>query len=121
MTVPQAIKAVQDNLSPDLLVGRWKVQTHPLEGHCYIAAEALHHVLGPSEWTPVRATYKDEGGRATHWWLRHKKTGEIADPTREQYGEDTPPYHLGVGSGFLTKKPSKRAQKVLDRIKKSTK
>ena len=103
-------------LTPDLLKGRWKEQTNPLEGHCYVAAEALWHLLGPGDWTPVCASYRDAGGRTTHWWLRHRRTGRIADPTAEQYAPETPPYHLGRGSGFLTRKPSRRAQVVLDRI-----
>lgn len=112
----QLLKAVQKSLTPDLLVGRWQKQSHPLEGHCYVAAEALYHLVGPA-WKPCCASYQDEGGRATHWWLEHRETGKRLDPTREQYGEELPPYHLGKGSGFLTRKPSRRAQIVLDRVK----
>lgn len=116
MTVKQAIRKVQAALSPDLLVGRWTEQTHPLEGHCYVATEALLHLLGPGDWKPMVASYVDSGGKATHWWLVNKVTGKRADPTREQYLPEKPPYHLGRGTGFLTKKPSRRAQIVLDRI-----
>jgi len=116
MKVNRAIRLVQQNLTPDLLQGRWKQQTHPLEGHCYIAAEALWHLLGKTEWRSVCASYIDEGGKATHWWLVHKITGEIADPTKEQYLPEQPPYHLGKNCAFLTQQPSKRAQKVLNRI-----
>jgi hypothetical protein len=91
-------------------------QTSPLEGHCYIAAEALWHILGKDEWKPMCASYIDETGmKATHWWLVHRVTGEIADPTREQYLPDSPPYHLGTGRGFLTQHPSKRARIVIRR------
>lgn len=115
-SVDVIIAKVQRALSPDLLSGRWKVQTHPLEGHCYIAAEALWHLLGPDEWRPFCASYKDEGGKATHWWLEHRITGERADPTREQYEPDEPPYHIGKPMRFLTKAPSKRARIVIDRV-----
>lgn len=114
--VTKAIKQVQRNLTPDLLRGRWKIQTHPLEGHCYVAAEALWHLLGRVDWKPVFSAYEDEGGRATHWWLVHRTTGVIADPTKEQYEPEQPPYHLGKGCGFQSQQPSKRAQKVLDGI-----
>lgn len=117
MKVRSLIKRVQRSLTPDLLVGRWKVQTNPLEGHCYIAAEALWHLLGRRDWKPCCASYTDEGGRATHWWLVNRKTGRIADPTREQYLPEAPPYHLGKGSGFLTRQPSKRAKAVISRVK----
>lgn len=65
------------------------------------------------------ASYIDEGGKATHWWLQNKITNVIVDPTKEQYLPDKPPYHLGRGSGFLTKKPSKRAQIVINRVNES--
>ena len=112
------IKLIQSNLSPDLLVGRWKVQSNPLEGHCYIAAEALWHLLGKLDWKPMCASYEDIGGKATHWWLVNKTNCTIADPTKEQYAPEEPPYHLGRGTGFLTKNPSKRAQILIDRINK---
>ena len=112
----ELIKKIQKVLTPDLLVGRWKRQSNPLEGHCYVAAEALWHLLGKKDWKPICASYKDEGGKATHWWLVNRHTGEIADPTKEQYLPDQPPYHLGKGSGFLTKHPSRRAQIVIDRV-----
>lgn len=111
-----AIRRVQAALTPDLLKGRWKTQSHPLEGHCYVAAEALWHLLGCSDWMPVCASYTDSGGRATHWWLKQRRTGRIEDPTREQYLPSEPPYHLGRGTGFLTRQPSRRAQIVLDRV-----
>jgi hypothetical protein len=117
MKVRDAIRKVQQSLSPELLVGRWKNQSHPLEGHCYVAAEALWHLLGPKKWKAVCASYVDEGGKATHWWLVHKDTGEIADPTKEQYEPGQPPYHLGKGTGFLTRLPSKRAKVVLKRAR----
>jgi len=112
------IKMVQQAMTPDLLVGRWKQQTSPLEGHCYIAAEALWHLLGTDKWKPMCASYIDDGGKATHWYLIHRETGEIADPTKEQYYPEEPPYHIGKGHGFLTSHPSKRAQIVIDRVRK---
>jgi hypothetical protein len=118
-TLRQSIALVQNALSPDLLKGRWTVvppDAHATEGHCYVAAEALWHLLGREHWQPMCASYQDEHGPATHWWLVHKVTGRRGDPTREQYGEQEPPYHLGRKAGFLTKQPSRRAQIVLDRI-----
>lgn len=110
---------IQQQLSPDLLKGRWTEQTHPLQGHCYVAAEALWHMLGRKGWTPVRASYTDGKGKATHWWLRNDKTRKILDPTAAQYAPNQPPYALGVGSGFLTKQPSKRAQELIKRVKQA--
>ena len=99
-------------LSPDLLHPRYKNQTHPLAGHCYIVAEALRELLG-DEWKPQ--FLKHEG--ASHWFLRHRKTGEVLDPTGVQF--ETPvPYQDAKGKGFLTKEPSKRARKLLERVRR---
>jgi len=117
------IQLVQQVLTTDLLRGRWKIRdnnAHFTDGHCYVAAEALWHLLGTNLYQPFVASYEDKDGKATHWWLVNKDTNELADPTKEQYihvGEK-PPYHLGRRAAFLTKKPSKRAQIVLDRIMK---
>jgi len=116
-TIRKIILLIQNSLSPDLLVGRWKKQVKKLDGHCYIAAEALWHLLGRVDYFPYFAVYKDEGGRATHWWLVNKHTKKIVDPTKEQYLPDDPPYHLGKRGGFLTKLPSKRAKLVISRVR----
>lgn len=108
---------VWQNLTPDLLKGRWKHQEHPLDGHCYIATEALYHLLNGERYQPYFASYLDKVGKATHWWLVDKKTGEIFDPTKEQYLPQQPPYNIGRRGGFLTKKPSKRCKTLLSRIK----
>jgi hypothetical protein len=51
-----------------------------------------------------------------HWFLKSKLTPvTYIDPTADQF--DTPvPYLEGRGRGFLTKAPSKRAQKILERL-----
>ena len=118
--IHKLIKAIHKNLTPDLLKGRWKTQKHPLDGHCYVAAEALYHLLNKKEWQPYYAAYNDKIGKATHWWLVNKKTGKIADPTKEQYYPDNPPYDFGKKAGFLTLLPSKRASIVIERIKNIT-
>lgn len=53
----------------------------------------------------------------THWWIRNSK-GEYLDPTSEQFThkEIELPYDKGIGAGFLTKFPSKRAQEIMKRI-----
>lgn len=109
------IKNIQENLTPDLLKGRWRNQNHPLQGHCYVAAEALWHLLDKTIWRPVCASYVDSQGKATHWWLINIVTNEIADPTREQFSQ--PPYHLGRRTGFLTLQPSARTKKLLEKIR----
>lgn len=114
------IERIKKVLTPDLLKPgyRWMHDPeNPTAGHCYIAAEALWHLLGgmTSRWRPM---YAKEPDGMTHWWLVHQNTGVIADPTRDQYtfvGEE-PPYHLGKRVGFLTKTPSRRASQIMERL-----
>lgn len=84
----------------------------PSTGFCYIATEALYHMLGgrSSGLKPYCAVYEE----GTHWWLEDE-TGKRLDPTSSQYGEDDPPYHLGKGCGFQNGhgQPSKRAASLM--------
>lgn len=96
------------NLSPDLLKKGYE-GSHPLSGHCYVASEAYYHLSG-EKLTPH--TVKHEG--VTHWYLIDKN-GEIIDLTKEQF-ETSPDYTKGRGRGFLTKRPSKRALILMERI-----
>lgn len=78
-------------------------------GCCYVAAEALYHALGGRA-SGLRSTSGRVGGEP-HWWLVGPG-GEIHDPTADQFSE--PPDHsAGVGRGFLTKRPSARAARLL--------
>lgn len=82
-----------------------------LSGNCYVQAEALHHLLGGEQTGWVPHTLQVDGG--PHWFLRHKHSGTILDPTRPE----TPlSYDQGKFTAFLTKQPSKRTQVVLNRI-----
>lgn len=107
------IRSIQKNLTPDLLPNEfWKKrnETNPMAGHCYVASEAYYHLSG-EKLTPqvVRLSSKE-----THWFLKDS-TGAIIDITKDQF-DDPPPYSRGRGSGFLTKMPSKRAQKLIERV-----
>jgi hypothetical protein len=96
------------------------------KGKCYYASEAAYHLLGGKEagYTPMVATY-DESDEATgryfhntHWWLR-RADGTILDITAGQYDYCFPYSSLGKGCGFLTKRPSKRAQEIIDAVHNS--
>lgn len=98
-------------------------------GNCYVTIEALWHLLGgkKSVWQP--AYVKHEGdthwflAKKTFWWVaKNKKPVEgfwknvmILDPTRKQFRK-RPPYELGRACGFLTKNPSKRAKKLMNKM-----
>ena len=114
------IKRIKSSLTKDLLNAKWSAKsTGGLSGHCYVAAEALWHLLGGREagWTPHVLNHHlwpeglDPG--ETHWFLRNGQ--RIADPTAEQF-DGKIAYDRGKPCGFLTKLPSKRARIVLERV-----
>ena len=82
-------------------------------GNCYIASEALYHLLGgkAAGWKPMRVKMKHD----IHWFLKHE-SGLIIDPTVSQFKSELPNYNKAVGIGFLTKRPSKKAQELMQRI-----
>jgi len=91
-----------------------------LKGNCYVACEALYHLLGgkASGWIPINMRH--EG--VSHWALRRSfgpGSGVwnilVLDPTISQF-KTKPNYHRARGRGFLTKNPSRRARELMDRI-----
>ena len=110
------VPKVQQALTPDLLKEPYRSQViagaHPRTGHCYIAAEALYHLAGGKAAGLKPMSIQHEGG--PHWWIR-TAAGEDIDPTTEQFGTPVP-YAEGVGRGFLTRAPSKRAAILIQRV-----
>lgn len=90
-------------------------------GNCYYATEALFHILGGRRagWKAMRLTLGEgqRGGLETHWFLLHQ-SGVIVDPSRRQFqAKDwwpAPDYSQGRGAGFLTKRPSRKARKLIE-------
>lgn len=87
---------------------KYRGSVNPLAGHCYVACEVFFH-LNPGKYKPCFIRWEGE----PHWYLVERATGAVFDPTVSQF-KTVPDYSRGVGKGFLTKKPSKRAQIVLD-------
>ena len=114
------IGKIKNALSDDLLTKEWREKKSSKDdktfGHCYAASEALYHLLGGKSAGLTPQVGRDENG--THWWLKDK-SGKILDPTAGQFTikGKKPPYENGKSCGFLTKNPSKRAQKIIDKIK----
>lgn len=84
-----------------------------MRGNCYVTSEALYHLLGGKRagWVPMRVPYEGD----MHWFLFNIHTGQRLDATVRQF-KTPPPYHLAVGCGFLTKKPSRRAVSLMKRM-----
>lgn len=51
----------------------------------------------------------------THWFLVNTGTGQVVDATAKQF-TTKPDRTKAVGSGFLTKKPSKRARALIETL-----
>jgi hypothetical protein len=115
---PLLIQRIKDNLTPDLLRKDYKYDpNNPLRGHCYVASEALYHLIGEEYLCPVVASY---GNGKTHWWIVNKTTGGIYDLTGEQFERIflLSLYKKGRKCGFLTREPSKRCKILLEKIRK---
>ncbi len=86
------------------------------DGNCYVASEALYHLLGgrAAGWTPHVMRIKS-GTYGTHWFLKHE-SGLILDPTAQQFGNKKISYELARGTGFLTRRPSARAAALMEKI-----
>lgn len=114
------IAVIQSFLTPALLkpVYRKENEGNPMFGHCYVASEALFHLIKQFN---LKRGYRPHYGKdhrgITHWWLQ-TSVGEILDPTAEQYLSQgvSPPYNRGRAGSFLTKQPSKRAQIVINQV-----
>jgi len=83
-----------------------------MRGNCYVASEAIYHLIGGklSGWKPMRL--KHENGM--HWFLKHT-SGLIIDTTVSQF-KTKPKYENAIGCGFLTKQPSKRAKDLMKKM-----
>lgn len=80
-------------------------------GNCYVASEALYHLMGgkAAGWVPING--KHEG--VSHWALRNGRL--IVDVTVSQF-DTVPDYSTFKGKGFLTKEPSRRAARLMEKI-----
>ena len=115
--------AVRSNLTQDLLKPEYRGNANPFHGHCYVATEALWHLLDGKKTGWERMHLATPQG--PHWFLQHRKTGVILDPTAEQF-PSRPDYEKARAKGFTVGPPdynpdvpSKRAQVLIDRVKPS--
>lgn len=105
------IKYIQDSLTDELLKKQFR-RNRPLAGHCYVASETAYYLFARKlGYKPY--FIKHEG--QPHWFL--KSGTKVIDITASQFYTKVP-YELGRCIGFLTKRPSKRAQIVIKRVRK---
>ncbi len=104
---------VRGELKPNLLKPKFAGGVGGTSGHCYVASEAMYHMMGGKEAGLTPHFVHHEG--QPHWFLK-RHDGTVIDPTADQF--TTPvPYEKSIGKGFLTKQPSKRAQQIIDRVR----
>lgn len=111
------ILEIKKNLTKDLLKEKYinKNNDNDMYGHCYVATEAYYHMLNDNE-KNNHIPQILKVGDITHWFLKNKKTGEIIDITKDQF-KFSLNYNKSKGVGFLTKNPSKRCIKLINKIK----
>ncbi len=116
----ETARLVRSVLSADLLKPKYRTGNlagNSAYGHCYAASEACFYLLGgrSSPWRPRHG--RDPNG-IVHWWLVNIGSGDILDPTADQYKavDAGPPYNVARSGGFLTKEPSRRAVEIMDRV-----
>ena len=109
------IKQIKNNLTPDLLIDKYKnTDNNILYGHCYVATECFYHFLSENEkgaYKPHILKFND----IVHWFLKNTENGDIIDITKEQFDFDLD-YSKSRACGFLTKAPSKRTKILMSRI-----
>lgn len=109
----RVIEAVRTALveSDDLRKPRWRGCNNPYAGHCYVASEAVYHMVGATKSGLVPASVRIDTD-TVHWFLRSKFG--IVDPTADQFDQPVD-YQSGRNRGFLTNVPSARARTLMKR------
>jgi len=120
-------EAIRAELGPHLITKKYREfmpkKAKPSWGCCYVATEALYHMWGKANgFEPVRVSYSLGTQTGSHWFLRHGLyMNHVIDLTADQFTilppGRVPKYADAVGCGFLTKKPSKRAQQIIDAVR----
>lgn len=124
--LPKRIKVALDAvrapgvLTDDMRKPMYRGDPHPTRGHCYVATEALAHLIHAPETGWQFCHVRHEGD--THFFLRHQATGTILDPTWDQF-QTPPPYRDGRPSGPLTgwARRSKHAETAFSRARNGLK
>jgi hypothetical protein len=105
---------IRDALTDEDRKPKYRGDPNLMRGQCYVASEVLYFGKLVGVAVPMTLRMGDE----PHWYLRSTIVPDMyVDPTADQFPPDTEiPYDKGTPRGFLTKGPSKRAQKVLERL-----
>lgn len=111
----QIIESIKRNLTNDLRKPKYRKSKNYLTGHCYVATEALYHLIQQEPVEYGFVPYCMRVGNDTHWFLMNWR-GKVIDITAEQFSKP-PDYSKATRKAFLTKQPSKRARILMSRVK----
>lgn len=106
------VQEIRAHLTDDLRKPEYQGNPNLMVGHCYVASEAVYHMLGGGKSGLKPMNMVHEGNQ--HWYLLGPKG--VIDVTADQFRTPVP-YEKGRGRGFLTAKPSKRATELIRRIR----
>lgn len=108
----KTVDSIREAMGDDIYSPQNRGGKHCLQGHCYVAAEALHHLLGGKEggWTPHAVMHDN----APHWYLKHQG-GRVLDPTSFMFDKPVP-YAQGQARSFMSELPSERTRAVIDKM-----
>lgn len=115
-SIDSIIKSAIANLDESMLHRDQKKRKrhHPLQGYCYVVAEAILHLrCDRSNYRPMRVKHEGQ----SHWFLQHQGDGHVIDPTAGQFKTNIP-YHKAKRAAFLTSRPSARTRPLLRRMYK---
>ena len=111
-------------LTDELRKPQYRSNPNPFAGHCFVASNALFHLIdGNKTGWEMRVIHREHlKDEDTHWFLQHKKTGNILDPTADQFEGDDIPYEKAVGCGTSQNSdnqghPTQRAATVIGRAR----
>ena len=105
------IKAIQKNLTPDLLHPNYrKMKDGGVGGHCYVATECFYFLYGKQNGYKPKCFKYPNGD--THWWLESES--ERIDITSAQLAPDFD-YSLGRPQ-FFVRYPSNRCNLLARRV-----
>jgi hypothetical protein len=68
-------------------------------GFCYLASEVIYKLTGGAKRWWFKELISDAIPNQYHYFLQDKKTGEIVDPTADQFQDIQIPYHLAKNKG----------------------
>lgn len=122
LNIQPAFNLVRECLTDELRKPKYRGHPNKYWGHCYVATEALFHLISRKHgYKPYVLSCWDVPGlpQDTHWFLMIPGICHVLDPTYDQFEVEIP-WDIYQGArccGFLTKRPSKRAQILIKRVR----